>query len=150
MQHRHMSKTLFLDLLYYTASQTMAFSVSALPGWSMSGVRWGVGSVSGAPVHEGHAQKTGWRLTVLLIVVHFILPQATYKQPWATRLIHHLIWVKSGECLERELKLLQTLLCYVGFFGPKYTHGNLRPNLLSLRKYRRLSGQLRVRSDKRN
>lgn len=32
---------------------------SALPGWTLSGVRGRVGSVSRATVHEGHAQQTG-------------------------------------------------------------------------------------------
>lgn len=113
----HTSKRLFM-LIYCTASQMMAFSVSALPGWSLSGVRGRAGSVSRATVHEGHAQQTGWRLTVLLILVHVILSQASHKQPWATRLIHHLIWVKSRKCLEGECQLHYVILQF--FFIPSW------------------------------
>lgn len=88
-------------LTYCTVSQMTTFSVSALPGWDLSGVRGRAGSLRRAAIHEGHAQQTGRRLAVLLVLVHVILSQASHEQTWATRLVHHLIWVKSRKCLER-------------------------------------------------
>lgn len=87
--------------MYSTASQMMTFSVGALPGRNLSGVRGRAGSVRRATIHEGHAQQTGRRLTVLLLLVHVVLSQASHEQTWAARLVHHLIWVKSRKCLER-------------------------------------------------
>ena len=84
-----LSETLHMMTKDYLSSKRKVFyantlhsiPVYALPGWRLSGVRGRAGPVSRAAVHEGHAQQTGRRLAVLLILVHVVLPKASHEQP---------------------------------------------------------------------
>lgn len=80
----------------------------------------------GAPVHEGHAEKTRRRLAVLLVFVHVVLAEAAHQQPRAAGLVRDLFRVEGGERLERDGGKLLALFSSVSLLPLIYSSLNIR------------------------